>query len=337
MPFPILQWREIAAEYNSGTLLLGNGASRAVSDRFAYGSLLEYVQDHNLVADEVTRLFRLFKTFDFELVLRMVWQASNVNQTLGIPDDATHRAYVSVRDALIQAVRDVHVDYDRASRHLPSMYQFLKSFDTVLSLNYDLLVYWTMTYGLSIDDGHRFKDCFTRDRKFDDAWRKFRAPINEQRNTLVFYPHGSLALCRDSVEEEYKIHSDGAPLLEAILDVWQGGRGVPLFVSEGTMDQKVTAIRNSFYLSTVFREVLATDRITLTIYGWALAEHDHHLLKRMAGTGIRKVAVSVHHGDQDFCNVAFQAIKKYLGRVDVDFFDSESPGCWIHPNPGAQI
>jgi hypothetical protein len=87
---------------------------------------------------------------------------------------------------LIQAVRDVHPEYEQVSDQLPNMYQFLKRFDTVLSLNYDLLVYWTMTYGLDIRDGHLFKDCFRGNRMFDDAWWRFRDPFIRATNTLVF-------------------------------------------------------------------------------------------------------------------------------------------------------
>jgi len=32
----------------------------------------------------------------------------------------------------------------------------LKRFRTVISLNYDLVLYWAMTYGLDIDDQHAF-------------------------------------------------------------------------------------------------------------------------------------------------------------------------------------
>ncbi|MCQ9136860.1 DUF4917 family protein, partial [Streptomyces hilarionis] len=91
----------------------------------------------------VQRLFDFFETSDFELVLRLVWQASNVNRSLEIPDERTHQAYVRVRDSLIQAVRSVHPEYEQVTQHLPNMYQYLKGFDTVLSLNYDLLIYWT--------------------------------------------------------------------------------------------------------------------------------------------------------------------------------------------------
>ena len=175
--------------------------------------------------------------------------------------------------------------------------------------------------------------CFVGNGAFDDAWQRFRKPCRERTNTLVFYPHGSLALCRNAVEQETKIHNAGAKLLDTILQAWSSEKVVPLFVSEGTMQQKVSSIQNSYYLSTVYREVLTSPRFTLTLYGWGLGEHDRHLLKRMRGTGIQRVAVSVFRGDQAYCNYAYKVIQEDLGVVDVDFFDSESPGCWIHAMP----
>jgi hypothetical protein len=337
MLYPVMQWAQIADNYRRGTIVLGNGASIAVSPSFGYGSLLDHAQGRGLLTDDVNRLFQFFGTFDFELILRLVWQASNVNRSLRIPDDRTHQAYLNVRECLIQAVRNVHPDYELVSDQLPSMYQFLRNFDTVLSLNYDLLVYWTMTYGLNVQDGHLFKDCFLGNGAFDDSWWRFRTPLRERTNTLVFYPHGSLALCRNAVEQEFKIHNSNseAGLLEAILQEWCRERVVPLFVSEGTMQQKVSSIQNSYYLSTVYREVLTSQQVTLTLYGWGLGEHDRHLLKRMRGTGIQRVAVSVFRDDQGYCNYAYQVVQDDLGPVHVDFFDSGSPGCWIHAMPTA--
>lgn len=192
-----------------------------------------------------------------------------------------------------------------------------------------------MTYGLEIDDKHAFKDCFLGGGAFDDDWQRFRLPIRGGRSvSLVFYAHGSLVLCRDLIEQERKIqnHQDG--LLETVLQRWQNGEFVPLFVSEGTWPQKVSSIQSSYYLSTVYREVLKSQRDTLVVYGWSFAEQDIHLLRRMKDTGINRVAVSVFRGDQAYCGHAFQTIHDELGaHVEVEFFDSESPGCWIHPVP----
>lgn len=325
MPFDIHPWDEIADDFQRGTVILGNGASIAVSPRFWYHSLLERAQERGLFTEDVRSLFESFDTADFELILRLVWHASNVNESLRIQDDRTRQVYLEVRDSLIEAVRDVHPEYDHVSNRLPSMYRFLKQFGTVLCLNYDLLVYWTMMYGASAPDQHLFKDCFL-DGRFDDDWERFRRPYRERSNTLVFYPHGSLALCRNDVESEFKIHNAGGRLLDAILQEWRCERVVPLFVSEGTSRQKISSIQSSYYLSTVYREVLTSLRGTLTIFGWGIGDHDRHLLKRLQKSGIQRVACSVHRGSQRYCTHAYQAIQDELGNIPVEFFDSESTG-----------
>lgn len=333
MPYQIRQWEDISNDYHQETIVLGNGASIAVDRSFNYPSLLEHARDNGLMTNDVAKLFEFFDTEDFELVLRLVWHATTVNRSLEIPDERTRSAYRHVRDCLIQAVRDIHPDYSEVDNYLPRIREYLKGFDTVFSLNYDLIVYWAMTYVLDRRDGHAFKDCFKRG-EFVDDWQTYRELYDERErsNTLVFYPHGSLALCRNMVDREFKIQSrEGDRLLETVLSAWRDGSRIPLFVSEGTKEQKITSIQKSYYLSTVFREVLTSRRTSLTIYGWGLGEHDRHLLQQMRNTGIQQVAVSVYGNDQNYCRQAEHVIHQDLGRnISVDFFDSQSPGCWIN-------
>ncbi|WP_349618151.1 DUF4917 family protein [Azotobacter salinestris] len=325
MPYEIHHWENIAGYFERGTVLIGNGASMAVDRGFGYASLLEEARRRNLFTAEVEELFRSFDTVDFELVLRLVWHATKVNAALTIPDEVTHRVYQDVRQALIETVRAVHPEHGEVVARLPSMYRFLKQFSTVLSLNYDLLVYWVMTYGLDIDDQHQFKDCFVHS-EFDDDWSRFRDVYWERTNTLVFYPHGSLALCRNFVDHERKIHDRGAGLLWTILNTWENGSYIPLFVSEGTAAQKLAAIQNSYYLSTVYREVIPSLSGSLTIFGWGLGEQEAHLLQRLARANVTRVACSVHGGNQRFCDGAYRTLRDHLGEVDVVFFDSATAG-----------
>lgn len=328
MPYEIVDWEDIKDEYD-GTVLLGNGASISVDESFHYGSLKQHSIDNGLLTEDVENIFDFFHTDDFEFILRIVWQATNVNNSLEIEDAKTETAYRHVRDCLISAVRDIHSEYDDISDQLPRIYSFLKRFNTVIPLNYDLIVYWAMMYGLDIDDEHAFKDCFVGS-KFDDDWQRFRDPIGRQRScSLVFYPHGSLILARDKVENERKISSDGLSLLDGILAKWEKGSYVPLFVSEGTKEQKIKSIQSSYYLNTVFREVLANLSDNLVIYGWGIGEHDMHIMQRIAKSGITKVAISVFRNDQVYCNRVNQIVKDEFGaKCEVVFFNSESPGCW---------
>ncbi|MCK3841768.1 MULTISPECIES: DUF4917 family protein [Pseudomonas] len=325
MVYVIHSWDDIADDFDGGSLIVGNGASMAVDRGFGYGSLLEQARILGHFTQEVEELFKSFETVDFELVLRLVWHATKVNGALTIPDYRTRQVYQDIRRALIETVRAVHPEHGDVAARLPSMYRFLKRFQTVLSLNYDLLVYWAMTYGMSVDDQHLLKDCFLNSR-FDDDWTRFREPYRERTNTLVFYPHGSLALTRDVVDNESKIHDQGAGLLSAILNTWATGRSIPLFVSEGTATQKLAAIRNSYYLSTVYREVIPSLSGPLTIFGWGLGEQEAHLLQRLTLAKVTRVGCSVYGRSQRTCDHAYRTLRDNLGEIDVAFFDSTSAG-----------
>lgn len=326
--FEILDWADIKNDFD-GTIVLGNGASIAVDDHFAYGSLKQHATENGFLTTDVQKIFEFFKTDDFELILRIVWQATNVNKALNIEDKQTEAAYQHVRDCLIAAVRDIHSEHEAIKNQIPRIYNFLKGFKKVISLNYDLIVYWTMMYGNDIPDHHAFKDCFLSG-SFDDDWRRFEEPIGNQNEcTLVFYPHGSLVFARDKIENERKINSGQEGLLEGILKELVTGHYVPLFVSEGTSEQKVKSIQSSYYLNTVYREVLTSLNSNLVLYGWGLGEHDLHILKRMVKSRIDQVAVSVYGNDQAYCNRIHQIFKDYFRQpCNIVFFDSQSQCCW---------
>ena len=239
--------------------------------------------------------------------------------------------HVHVRDCLISAVRDIHVEHDVVSEKIPKIYEFIKLFNRVISLNYDLLIYWSMMYGVDIDDRYALKDCFVNS-EFDDDWTRFQEPIGQQKKcTLVFYPHGNLVLARDKIENERKISANGQGLLEQILAKWENGSYVPLFVSEGTSKQKLKSIQSSYYLNTVYREVLTNLPDNLVIFGWGLGEHDLHILNRIAKSGIQRVAVSVFNNDQAYCTRVKQIISDAFGDdCQLVFFDCESEDCWIN-------
>ena len=327
----IVAWKDIEDKFN-GTILLGNGASISVNKSFEYRSLKQQAIDRGLLTSDVQHIFDFFDTDDFELVLRIVWQATNVNEALGIKDDKTESSYGRVRDSLISAVRHIHPGHGEVFDKIKLIHGFIKKFNRIISLNYDLLIYWAVMHGNNNEnDNPTLKDCFVNS-KFDDDWQRFEEPIGTQKQcSLVFYPHGNLVLARDKTENERKISASGDRLLECILQKWKNGSCVPLFVSEGTSEQKQKSIQSSYYLNTVYREVLAKLSDNLTIYGWGFDEHDMHILKRISLSGIKRVAVSVYKKDQAFCSHAHQILVDQLGKdCEITFFDSESEGSWIH-------
>ncbi len=331
----VYPWSALEADFNEG-LILGNGASIAFDGRFAYGSLKDEAAAGGLIAADVGLVFEHLGTSDFELVMRMLWHASQINQALVIPDARTTAAYESVRDALIAVIRAVHVPYAEVQDRLAAAAAFMGRFSTVASLSYDLLVYWAVLVANETAP-NRIKDCFLSG-DFQRDWSWMRRPFQgNTKTTLVFYPHGSLALASDIAGKETKIQADdGADLLLTIFDRWRNGDAMPLFVSEGTSPQKQSAIDRSRYLSAVHREVLPTLGGSVVVLGWGLGDNDDHLLDAVCSSGLRRIAWAVNPEGEGL-EIQQSVIRKKLadrlgrGNAELTFFDWKSPGCWLNP------
>jgi hypothetical protein len=316
-------WQEIKEDFEAGSLILGNGASMAVSDKFGYGSLFDEATKLGHLTKPVQRVFESFDVEDFELVLRRLWQAKKVNEALDIEVAVVDQSYQIVRKALIATVRDIHVTYQEAEEHLEHIFLFMKSFKKVVSLNYDLIVYWAAMLG-NRSDHSLFKDCFNAERKFG-SWR-------DKVGTLFFYPHGNLVLRRSDFSGAKKIVTgDSSQLLDSILDKWVRKDLAPAFVCEGTKESKEQSISSCDYLEKVFYEVLPNLEKNLVIYGWAMAEQDAHLIEQISKSKPEKVAISVYNNNEVFMG----QVEKQLTDIGVNkvvFFDSESAGAWNQPS-----
>lgn len=301
----------------------------AIHRGFGYASLFEAAQENAFITPEVAAVFAAFGVNDFELVLRRLWQAKVVNDTLGIAAGRVEEAYVQVRTALIKTVRHVHISHDDAAVHLKPIYTFMQGFKTVVSLNYDLIVYWAAMQSRDALGGW-FKDCFVNGI-FNEDWETMRRPWRAAGATLFFYPHGNLALAREIDDNEGKLHARG-DLLSHVLAVWESGAAVPLFVCEGTSEHKVKSIRTSPYLQRVNREVIPSIENSLVIYGWGLAEQEQHILNSLKQSSCKRVAVSVYGRNEEYLRHAEQTLHG-IGVTEVVFFDSMSSGCWNNPTP----
>jgi hypothetical protein len=327
----IKQWQNIQDDFNGGSLILGNGASMAVSDKFGYGSLFNEAKKLDHLTKPVQKVFESFDVEDFELVLRRLWQAKKVNKALKIEHGKVEESYQQVRTALIETVRDTHVLYQEAEEHLEHIFLFMKPFKKVVSLNYDLIVYWAAMLG-NQELGSWFKDCFTP-HYFCDDWRERTEPYGKAKGaTLFFYPHGNLVLHHHEFSSVKKI-TVGADddLLESILDKWERKDLAPAFVCEGTKESKAQSISSCDYLEKVFYEVLPSLDQNIVIYGWAMAEQDEHLLEQIGKSRPEKVAISVYQNDDIFMGRVKKQLKD-IGVNKVIFFDSESAGAWNQPS-----
>jgi hypothetical protein len=328
--FEILAWEDIQEGFAGSSLLVGNGASMAISANFGYDSLYDAAVGLGHIDEPVQGIFDSFGVSDFELILRRLWQAKLVNTALSVEHGTIEKSYEQVRTALISTVRDVHVSYYEAEAHLPHIYKFMQPFSKVLSLNYDLIVYWAAMLG-NRKLGPWFKDCFTP-AHFCDDWQLRAEPYGKAKGaTLFFYPHGNLVLHHYEFSRVKKIAAlANGDLLESILKKWEQHDLAPAFVCEGTQASKLQSISGSDYLEKVYYEVFTSLGSCIVIYGWAMAEQDEHLLKQLSKNKLVKVAVSVYKNDQVFMGKASKMLTE-IGVKEVVFFDSASPGTWNNP------
>lgn len=259
--YKIYKWGDcnlLTDKLKESTLILGNGASIAISDVFSYSSLFEKATSDQILNSKATKVFEAIQTKDFELVLNKLRQAAIINNVLDLDSDhVASETYQNIRDALIKVVKEQHISYKFMLFSIDAVRNFMKQFKTVIDLNYDLLVYWA----IMSDNPITMKDCFKKQREagdgtsFDYEIEPLRAPYkNVTDPTLVFYPHGSLILLTDENNAELKIKLKNRDnLLDEIANKWNE-KYVPLFVSEGDSTQKEKAIKRSSYLNFIYEK-----------------------------------------------------------------------------------
>lgn len=334
----IKPWGDIKSSYEGGCILLGNGSSMAVHDKLSYTSLFDCANNEGLLMEGVSDLFKRFETTDFELVLRLLWQANFVNTKLDRKSEAIDNAYSNVRQALIKSVKIVHPEYGVISNKFQAIGDFLSKFKVILSLNYDLIVYWSlMDYNNKNRNSHRgFVDCF-KSGVFDYNWISYKDHFASS-TSMVFYPHGNLVLCRGIQGDEVKVKSiNGDPLLDAVVEKWESGGYSPLFVSESDKSSKINSINSSGYLSVVYREVISSlgtgiGSDSMVVFGWGFGEQDVHILERISCSGVKRMAISAYEDDIDDRRRIVKLIEDVFNKraINIEFYDSKSEGVWIN-------
>ncbi len=280
-------WDNVAKKEDWSGILLGNGASIAVWDGFRYSSLFDKAcspdLDHPLSeADKV--LFGSFAAQDFELILSALVVSGRVVTALNQTIPEIGERYESIRQALVEAVKSVHVPWQLAApKALPGIRRALLDYDFVFSTNYDLLVYWAI---MSEDAGEGFKDYFWGER-FDASntqiWGKA---------TKVLYLHGGIHLYHHPTGETFKRHREDARSLLDLFGEPPADGAAPLFVSEGTADQKLAAISRSDYLSFAY-STFSGHEGPLVVFGHSLAPQDDHLLEPLRRWRKRQIAIAI--------------------------------------------
>ena len=313
-------WTDLAGKHDWSGLLVGNGFSQNIWPSFGYASLFENATRDggaHLVPADIS-LFDRLETRNFEVVLSALITSRIVSNALGQPFDHFTDREESIRAALIRAVHGVHVPWGGVSEAvLDRVAEELSKYSSIYCTNYDLLIYWSI-----MRDPESFRDYFWA-QQFDitntEVWGK---------KSKAHFLHGGLHLYRLLNGQTLKRRAnEGQNLLDLFGTPYQDA--MPLFISEGTAEEKLASIYRSDYLSFVF-STLSQDAGPLVVFGHSLSESDRHIANVIGSHKGRPVAVSVRAD----CNVRQRKAQIIDALPDATpyFFDAAS-----HPLGAADL
>ncbi|SEJ71033.1 protein of unknown function [Dyadobacter koreensis] len=326
-------------------LLLGNGFSISCRPSiFTYGNL--FTQAQPKFNTQLNDAFKVIDTKDFEVVMKSLKNASLLSEIYDKGNSYKNKMTedsLRLKSILVSTIASSHPTQpnDITEIEFITCRKFLSNFDNKYTLNYDLLLYWTLMHeepfsSLKIkhDDGFRTPS----DGKTDYVtWE-----INNTNQQTVFYLHGALHLF-DAGEELQKFTwvNTGVKLTEQITAALDKDF-YPLFVSEGSSSEKREKISHSGYLSRGIRS-FANIGGSLFIYGHSLADNDDHITNLIPESKIESIFVSIY-GDttsQANRNIILKAGKliedrkainskksKGAALLSVYFYDAASTSIW---------
>lgn len=312
----LLSWEDVAEQHEWPVLLLGNGLSINVWERFAYRSLFERAQRGDLTPQDLA----LFEgTPNFERVLGDVSTAIRVAQVAGVDADPFYEHYRRIQVALGHAVRQVHPDrVDIPDDALAAIRNELLYYEWIFTTSYDLIIYWAM----GTSERGRFEP-------FVDLFRWANCEFDPDRADVlaewipVYFLHGALHLVVGGTGHTWKLKRT---TLQTLLD--QFGHPIagdpharPLLVTEGSAREKLRAIEANDYLSHALERLRSVEG-PLVVFGSRLSLEDDHLVDALNEQPKRPIAISMRPGPQR--ELAAQQAEIF-GRLRADtllFFDS---------------
>jgi hypothetical protein len=338
-------------QFSKRHLLLGNGFSIACrADIFHYGSL--YDQADFSAAPELEKVFATLGTKDFEAVIRSLESAATILPAYLADGGAAPAKMLEhaamLKEILVQTIagNHPHIPSDIPDTKFWACRRFLSHFlsgkkaGCVFTLNYDLLLYWTLMHeDLPVGDRMELakNDGFGNDEDEPDAEYVWQGETNAHSANVMFL-HGALHLF-DSGKDllKYTWIRKGVPLIEQIRDAL-GANNFPLFVAEGTSYQKKDRIRHNAYLYQGLKQL--TNNVThgthcWFIFGHSLAANDDHILVRFGRGSFKKLYVGIYGDPLDDWNKQIIKRASWLASLrhertplEIEFYQAESAQVW---------
>ncbi|MRG70578.1 DUF4917 family protein [Alphaproteobacteria bacterium HT1-32] len=334
-------------------LLLGNGFSIGCrAEIFHYASL--YGEADFSAIPEVTAVFETLETQDFEIAIRALENASKLFPIYA-PQTAAGSAKMlehaeALKEILITTIAGNHPPNPNSINdpEFWSCRKFLSHFlasekgGHVFTLNYDLLLYWTLMHEDNPFDANavplRKNDSFGNDEDDPDADYVVWQGETSAHSANVHFLHGALHLFDAGAElQKYTWVRKGEPLVDQAREAIAADK-FPLFVAEGTSAKKKKKIRHNAYLYQCFKVMTSNadqKNHCFFIFGHSLARNDDHILRRLGRGRFKKLYVGLFGDPNNETNIKIIARAKAIATqrgdrnpLELAFFDSATANVW---------
>ncbi len=341
----LLTYDEVLEETkeNKRFLLLGNGFSMAYNkDRFSFTSLQESAIEKGYIKKDspVYQIFENFKTKDFEEVVKLLETSIEICKVYGLIGEKESVLIQNDADKLKEHLVDIITNNHPAKiteisdDEFIHSANFIKNYDGIYTLNYDLLLYWTtIKLDSFVQDKQitnsklAIKDGFYDPDKGNTDYVTY-ANNNSTNKPNIFYLHGALHILdkKDKIIKNTYKRTEKA-LREQTLDNLNKNI-YPIFVSEGTSKQKKSKILHSAYLNHCYKSLKSIGgKNSLIIFGTMLKTNDEHIQDAIIDNNIKKIYIGIGSKDNIF---EFASFVERASKRDkkVYFYDYKSAKVW---------
>lgn len=324
----IWDWKDINEDYKFPNLLLGNGFSIKFSQKFGYTSLFDKFIE--ICDPPFDKLFRVYETSNFELILKNLIYGKRANQVLKLDTDQIGEGIDELKQGLITTIKNIHPENKDISSVIEKMAHHLIGFNNIFTINYDLILYHIIMKTVDLEKKnsgiYKYKDGFWNDGELE-GFTTFDHSSNLGSRKIVYYLHGALFLYK-IWNKNVKLNVKFSPenLIEKVSELIKKGC-FPLFVAGGSSEEKIEQIYQDRYLRFCY-EQLKKSQNSLVVFGSRLYEgYDNHIFEAITHHP-KKIVYSIYCNGRSIDDILEEKhgfAKRFDPKVyPVQFIDSES-------------
>ncbi|BAK73199.1 DUF4917 family protein [Arcobacter sp. L] len=342
--YQLLSYNDVLLRTENGSryLLLGNGFSIAYDrDRFSFKNLFYYAVNKNLISvnSPIHDIFKNFETYDFERVIKKLEDALYIYNCYQLyfytyPDYANKLCIDGnrLRNILIDVLSELHPEHAASLDQHNYSYakNFIKEYNSIFTLNYDLLLTWAtleLQYNRNYINNSRLE--------VNDGFGRPNGNLIFKENNLeqtIYFLHGALHIFDDGIEIT-KISSKDRDksLIPQIRENILYFSKYPLFVSEGTWQNKLLKIKKNIYLNHCYNSLkklgFYNNNDSLVIFGTLLKSNDNHIIEAIKQNNIKNIYIGLSSENKMYTDCS-HIIKELEETKNIYFYDYTTVFVW---------